>query len=417
MEQSKKEQYKEVLHQRDYMKLLIANTISRFGDSIDSVAFIWLVYLITKSASWSAIMMAINYLPTVLLQPFTGTLVEGMDKKKIMVITDFVRAFAVSGLAILYILNMVTPLTLVILTLIISTSEAFTQPASSALTPRLLSKELYNIGASLSGTLTSVVQLIGLACAGVIIGFLGIQAAILIDGVTFLLSAVITLFLSYQEKDLRFCGFGSKEFFQNFKEGISYAMKNEIIRNVLIIAVILNGVLVPANAFQAPLVKSVLQQGSQLISIMGITMVIGMMIGSSIFPFLTDRFSVRQRIAIPAMLLGIYYVGTLGGLLFANQVAWVYFFAGVSNFIGGLAVAVANATVSVMFMSTVDEKYMARVSGLMGSLAVAAMPVVSGICSLLALWISVPKMYVIGGTMCAIIGIVIIIKKVKFEEC
>lgn len=57
--------------------MLVANVISRFGDSIDSIAFTWLVYQVTESAAWSAAMFAMNQLPGVLVQPFAGALVEG----------------------------------------------------------------------------------------------------------------------------------------------------------------------------------------------------------------------------------------------------------------------------------------------------------------------------------------------------
>ena len=74
--------YREVLRQREYFKILLAGLVNRFGDSIDAVAFTWLVYAITGKASWSALVFAANQLPSVLVQPFAGVLVEGMDKKE-----------------------------------------------------------------------------------------------------------------------------------------------------------------------------------------------------------------------------------------------------------------------------------------------------------------------------------------------
>ena len=90
MEEKKEVKFKDLLHQTDYIKVLIANTISRFGDSIDAIAFAWLVYMITKSASWSAIILAVNYLPTIFIQPITGTLVERMNKKKVVIIMGYI---------------------------------------------------------------------------------------------------------------------------------------------------------------------------------------------------------------------------------------------------------------------------------------------------------------------------------------
>ena len=93
--EEKKIGYKDVFSQKEYCKLIVANLISRFGDSIDAIAFTWLIYQVTGSAAWSAIIFAVNQLPSVIVQPFAGALVENMNKKKLMVITDLIRAVVV----------------------------------------------------------------------------------------------------------------------------------------------------------------------------------------------------------------------------------------------------------------------------------------------------------------------------------
>ena len=72
--QNEKIGYRDILRQKEYMKLIGANLINRFGDSIDAIAFTWLVYAVTGSAAWTTLIFALNQLPTVLLQPFAGTL-------------------------------------------------------------------------------------------------------------------------------------------------------------------------------------------------------------------------------------------------------------------------------------------------------------------------------------------------------
>lgn len=40
-----------LLKNKQYLKLIFANMISRFGDSIDMLTFAWLIYELTGSAS------------------------------------------------------------------------------------------------------------------------------------------------------------------------------------------------------------------------------------------------------------------------------------------------------------------------------------------------------------------------------
>jgi len=48
-----------------FVKLMFANALGRFGDSIDMVAFSWLTYQITNSVAWSAVVVGVNQLVSV----------------------------------------------------------------------------------------------------------------------------------------------------------------------------------------------------------------------------------------------------------------------------------------------------------------------------------------------------------------
>ena len=188
---AEKVSYKDILKQKEYLKIMMASLINRFGDSIDAIAFTWLVYAITGSASWSALIFAVNQLPSVLVQPFAGAMVEGMNKKRLMVVTDLIRGIITAGLAVLYLADRLNPWVLFGFTLINSSVEAFRLPASLAVVPKILEKKYYEYGTALKSTLSTVVELIGLGAAGVIIGTLGIGTAIAIDGISFFGSAFI----------------------------------------------------------------------------------------------------------------------------------------------------------------------------------------------------------------------------------
>lgn len=78
--------YIKLLSNHPFMKITIANAIGRFGDSLDMLLFSWLIYDITKEASWSAMMVACNIVPSIVLQPIAGVLIEHKEKLCIFVI-------------------------------------------------------------------------------------------------------------------------------------------------------------------------------------------------------------------------------------------------------------------------------------------------------------------------------------------
>ena len=123
--------YLKILKVSEYRKFLLSNLINRFGDSMESIAFTWVVYQITNSASWSAIVFALNMLPNVIVQPFAGAIVENMNKKQVIIATHFLRASLITLFIILFKLDYVNPLILSCFTLIITTVESFNVAAQN----------------------------------------------------------------------------------------------------------------------------------------------------------------------------------------------------------------------------------------------------------------------------------------------
>ena len=80
MEQNKKIGYKDIFKQKEYMKMMVAALINRFGDSIDAIASTWIVYELTGSAVWSAVIFGVNKVPSVFVTPLAGAWVEGRNK-------------------------------------------------------------------------------------------------------------------------------------------------------------------------------------------------------------------------------------------------------------------------------------------------------------------------------------------------
>ena len=190
MEQNRK-MYGEIIKEHEYRKLIFATVINRFGDSVDAIAFTWLVYQITHSAAWSAIVFALNTLPNVVVQPFAGAIVEKMNKKHVIVATHLLRAVIITLFALLYRAGLVNALVMAIFTLVITTVESFNLPATSAFTIQVVKKEHMTCGMSLNSMLSSAASLAGTGAAGVIIATAGVTTAMMIDVVTFGVAAVL----------------------------------------------------------------------------------------------------------------------------------------------------------------------------------------------------------------------------------
>lgn len=407
--------YRDILRQKEFLKIILAGLVNRFGDSIDAIAFTWLVYAITGNAGWSALVFAVNQLPSVLVQPFAGALVEGMDKKKLMVYTDIVRGFTTLGLAFLYITGTLNPWIILLFTLINSSVEAFRLPASLAAVPKVLDEKYYTYGSSLNNTLCTVIQLVGLGCAGFIIASFGIGCAIAIDGLSFFGSALILAFLKIQETNLRKEKLQVKEYFATLKEGLVYLKEVPVLRNLCLLAVVINVAVTPLNSLQSPLIQEVLGQGSNLLSTFSLTFTAGMGIGSFLYPFLSDKFTVRAQFTGTGILMGTgLYCYTFGEHLKSNVPA-VYLLTITLSFLLGMSLSIMTSALGVQFIKNVKKDYLARAGSIFNAGASAAMPAASLAVSALTALCPVSQIFKLSALFCVIIFVSLAIMRVRLE--
>lgn len=407
--------YKSIFCQKEFMKITLAGVINRFGDSIDAIAFTWLVYSLTGNAAWSALMFAANQLPSVLVQPFTGALVEGMEKKKLMVVTDFIRGVITVGLALLYISKLLNPWIMLVFTLVNSSVEAFRLPGSLAVMPKVLEEKYYAHGTSLSSTINRIVELVGLGLAGIIIGAFGIGTAIVIDGISFFGSAFVLSFLRIREDNLCKEKLTLKKYTITLRDGLSYLKGQPVIRNFCLLSVLINAVIVPLNALQTPLIQEVLGQGSELLSAFSLALTIGMGIGSFIYPRINSLISVRKQFTGCGLFIGIcMYCYTLG-TGFTYYVYAIYALTIIVSFVLGMSVSIMVAALQVQFMKTVSQEYLARVGSIFNAGASAASPVTSLAVSAFAAVLSVSQIFKICALICVIIFMIMALVKVRLE--
>jgi MFS family permease len=390
MEQNRK-MYGEIIKEREYRKLIFATVINRFGDSVDAIAFTWLVYQITHSAAWSAIVFALNTLPNVVVQPFAGAIVERMDKKHVIVATHLLRAVIITLFALLYRAGLVNAPVMAIFTLVITTVESFNLPATSAFTIQVVKKEHMTCGMSLNSMLSSAASLAGTGAAGVIIATAGVSTAMMIDVVTFAVAAVLISAMkagrakvteaTQNEASKIKPAIGETENkkeqskIEFFLDGFRYVASSRVICNYGLLAVALNFMLIPINALQAPIASEIFKMGGEILSIAGAFAAIGGIAGSAFVPVLSQKLSPLKMIMFGTSLLGAGMLGmACGGVFVGNNIA-CYVDVAASFFIMMVAASIIGGTINIQFMKNADPKYIARAAAVMGACGTACMPV------------------------------------------
>ena len=408
--------FRDILKVGNYRKMIISDFINRFGDSIDAIAVTWLVYQVTHEAFWSALVFFLNTFPNVAVQPFAGAYVERLNKKRVVVVTNFLRALVIACFILLYRFNMVNAWVLALTTLIITTIESFNQPASSAFYIEVVKKEDMTASVSLGKILSSAATLIGTGVAGVIIAVGGVGLAMSIDVLTFVVAALLIVLVKYKaESDSENAASQDSPqeegYFALLKDGFKYVLKREAIRNFCLLAVALNFMLVPINALQAPIVSEIFKMGEALLSVAGVCASIGGIVGAALLPFAAKKLSPFAITNWGIAILGFGVLEIAMGSFFGGNVIAGFIIAGSSFFMMVAAATLMGSVIGVQFMKSVDKSYMARASAVFGAVATAAMPIGSLLVSALVAKISTRTILFFSAAFALVVLLVCIITK------
>lgn len=382
--------YRQIFSQREYLKFIGANFINRLGDSIDTVAFTWLVYDLTGSASWSAIVFGVNMIPNVLIQPFAGAIVEKMKKKRVLIITDAARAFLTLCIALLYMKGFLQPWMLLMITFLNSSFEAFHSPASTSFTPLILDKQYYDFGVSFAQSSYRLCELIGIGVGGVLLAGTGIFGAIICDAISFLLSALLIFFIHVKE-EVNSSFHHEQTYFQLLKEGISYVKGSSVLIFICFGTALTNIVLVPYNSLLTPFVRDVLHGDAALLSQSLIALSIGMGIGSFLYPYLHTKLSNRFLFLIGGFATGVYYFSLVK--LVSNNILVLMAMMLLFSFLFGGFVALMINVINLSLMKQVEKTYLARTSAILNASSTLAIPLTSFLLSGVCIRISIPMIF------------------------
>src|SRR5437764_14245843 len=130
------------LRERDFALLWTGMTISLLGDGIYTVAVAWQVYQLSNRPSALALVGLSWTAGLVLFILLAGVLSDRLDRRRVMIAADVLRAAVQLGIGALALSGRLEIWMLVVLVVLHGVGEAFFAPAFSALVPDILPAHL-----------------------------------------------------------------------------------------------------------------------------------------------------------------------------------------------------------------------------------------------------------------------------------
>ena len=177
-----------VRQNRNFRYLWLGQVVSQLGDWFNSVAVYALLLDLTHSATAVAIMMVVQLLPSAVIGPFAGVLVDRFDRRRVMIAADLLRGVLIVGLLLATSVDRVWLIYLVIGLAVVATS--FFEPARAAMLPAVVSRRELLTANALSAATWATMLAVGAALGGVVTAVLGRNAAFLVNSASFFASAL-----------------------------------------------------------------------------------------------------------------------------------------------------------------------------------------------------------------------------------
>jgi MFS family permease len=233
-----------LLRNTRFLQLWVGQGISFVGDAVSTIALVVLMVQITGSASAVGGVLVARLLPT-LASPLAGVLADRLDRRVVLVASDLVRAALVLGLVFAR-----DPVVIYILAFLMGSARTLFNPTIRAAFPRVVGRgDLTRANALISGTF-SVSETAGPALGGLLVATVGVEAAFVLDSVTYLVSAAflsrIPLPRPPREED---AGFG-----RELKAGFGYLASSRVPLAIVIgafLTVLTINTTIPAEVFLA----------------------------------------------------------------------------------------------------------------------------------------------------------------------
>jgi MFS family permease len=248
------------LRNRNYRTYLSGQAISLIGTFMQQVAQQWYVWEITRDSRWIGVIGAMAFVPMLLLGPFTGSIADRVDRRKLLITTQTIEMLLAFALAALAFSGSRAIWPVVVLAAMLGVCAAFNFPAQSAFIGDLSGMGEIRRAMSLNVTMIEIGRLIGPAMAGWVVALVGTGLAFGLNGASFI--AVIISLLLVRSQQVRRPPGGSA--LGDFAESLRYLRASPRIVDLLMCSVLVVLFVFPSLSLSAPIADDVLKGGPQL---------------------------------------------------------------------------------------------------------------------------------------------------------
>jgi MFS family permease len=337
-------------------------SISLLGSEISVIALPSLAVLVFgKGALAVGVLVALQWIPFVLLAPIFGVIADRMRRRTLMQFANIARFVILGSLPLAWALGQLTLTQLYVAALLKGIFDVVFQVAYQAYMPQLLDRADLVDGNAKTQLSRSLALVLGRSFGGGLVSLLGAARAILLDAASYLIAGITLFFIRAQEPEPAPSKRGLAATLADIKGGVALTFGNRMLRYLTLMAtfgnmaVSMSLAMIIVFAYQ-DLGFSAAQVGLAL-GVGAVTVVLGAILSRRI----NERLGVGRTLVVAHVLLGIALLmlplASVGGKGFAFGVIVVS--QGLSSFM----TPIGNVGIMTLIQKATPPAAMGRIAG------------------------------------------------------
>jgi len=175
-----------VLRNAPFRRYVIGSLISDTGSWMQVMAQGWVMATLTNKAIWLGMANLAAGLPMLLLTLVGGAAADRFDKRKILLITQFVQIGIACGIGFLILKGQIEIWQILAFAVVLGISNSFEMPTQSALVPELVGRSEIQSGISIDRSVFHGSRVLGPTMGGYLIKWLGTASAFFANALSFI---------------------------------------------------------------------------------------------------------------------------------------------------------------------------------------------------------------------------------------
>lgn len=358
-----------LMKQKDFSLLILGKLVSLVGSNMQQFALSLYVLALTGSATIFASILSISILPRLILSPVAGVFGDWFDRKKTIVLLDFLNSIIIGVFAVIYIINGSISIPMIyVLVILLEITEIFFHSAMSAVMPSIVKKEELLEANSLNSLVMNIGNILSPVLAAFIYGAFGMKIILIVNSISFLLSAISEMFINIPKNHKTPEKINIKSFKTDLMEGINIIKNNRLISTMIGLGTIINFSAAPLFGIGLIyIIKEVLKVNDIQFGIFQMVLSASMLVAPILCGGIIKKIKIGRLtyssfiiVAILVLIMAIFPSNFILNSFNTNMVSYIGLL--VVSFIIGVVVTVANIAIGTLFNEIVPLGLMGRTS-------------------------------------------------------